>query len=61
LCWDAYYDRAGATRMGNAKNKRAKEWQKHKIEMVAKIRVNRIEWNTEIKENITKDILCTEI
>ena len=39
----------------------AKEWQQHKIKMVAKIGVNRTEQNTEMKESITKDSLSTEI
>ena len=61
LCWDAYYNKAGAARVGNARNKRAKEWQQHKIRKEAMIGVNRTEQNTEIKESITKDSLCTEI
>ena len=54
LCCDVYYYKAGTARVG-------KEWQQHKIKMVAKIGVKRTEQNTEIKESITKDSLCTKI
>ena len=61
LCWDVYYYKAGTARVGNARNRRAKEWQQPKIKVVAKIGVNRTEQNTEMKESITKDSLSTEI